>query len=162
VKLLAVERPPKVEVHCPHQHVRPLPPFRTLFTPLTLQDTSVKVAPESLPVRVLPWPPDDPEGNVLVGRSGGEDDELRVGIVGDALDVVCGSLGLVAAYGQAIRLRVTTVYRRRWTILEEGKSHLHEIRIEYVELVSLNDLRRGVVHTEPCSAHKTSTGTGPT
>jgi hypothetical protein len=108
-RLLAVERPPKVEVHCPHRS-----------TPLTLQDTSVKVAPEAFAVRVLPWPPDDPEGNVLVGRSGGEDDELRVGIVGDALDVVCGSLGLVAAYGQAIRLRVTTLYRRWRTIPERG------------------------------------------
>jgi hypothetical protein len=98
----------------------PLPPFRTRSTPLTLQDTSVKVAPEAFAVRVLPWPPDDPEGNVLVGRSGGEDDELRVGIVGDALDVVCGSLGLVAAYGQAIRLRVTTLYRRWRTIPERG------------------------------------------
>jgi hypothetical protein len=78
-----------------------------------LQYTSVKVAPEAFPVRVLPWPPDDPEGNVLVGRSGGEDDELCVGIVWDALDVVGGSLGLVAACGQAMRLRVTTVYRRR-------------------------------------------------
>lgn len=73
--LFAVEIPAKVEVQ--------------------LEDASVKGAPEPPAMTVLPRTPDDAECYVLVWRPGGEDDELRVWVVWDALDIVCRRLAFV-------------------------------------------------------------------
>lgn len=76
----------------------------------------VELATKSVFVRVLPLSVDNLEGDVLVGRTGDEAEDLEVGLCLTRCPGVRGRLG-----------------------------HVNEIRVEDVELVTLNNLRWRVV-----------------
>lgn len=62
---------------------------------IKLQHASIKRAPKSPPMRILPFPIHDPERQILVRRTGGEEQENGIGVAGLFDDLVGWRGGLV-------------------------------------------------------------------
>jgi hypothetical protein len=90
---------------------------------------------------VLPLFVNDTERNILVGRTGSEDQEACIRIVLGSDEFVGRSFRLVAA---TAKHKVASVRANTDLVLK----HLHEIWVEDVEFVTLYNLWRGVVGTD--------------